>query len=431
LIARVATIAFFPEGAYGPTNNCVGIGDVLRRRGHRVVFIVEESFAGTLEAQGFEERLMRLTPPPLVEEVPGQFWKDFIRDTTPMFRLPTIEQLARFIAPTFQALVDGSKYVDERLHEIIGELEPDAIVEDNVVGFAALPASGRPWARIVSCNPTEVRDPDVPPVFSGYPVSDRAEWDTYWDAYREAHADLHADFDAFCRERGAPPLPELEFMFESPWLNMTLYPDEVDYPRSRPLPATWHNLQASVRTTEPPYELPDSLRGEGPLLYLSLGSLGSADVDLMRTLIAELAECPYRVIVSKGPQHDQFELAPNMAGAEFLPQTRVLPQVDLVITHGGNNTVTESLYFGKPMVVLPLFWDQYDNAQRVHDTGFGVRLDTYAHSREQLTGAVDRLLADDASRARLAAVSSRLQAAPGTDRAARLIEELASGEGRT
>jgi UDP:flavonoid glycosyltransferase YjiC (YdhE family) len=45
------TIVFFPEGAYGPTNNCVGIGDVLRRRGHSVVFIVEESFAGTLEAQ--------------------------------------------------------------------------------------------------------------------------------------------------------------------------------------------------------------------------------------------------------------------------------------------------------------------------------------------------------------------------------------------
>src|SRR5262245_48929372 len=60
--ARVSTIVFFPEGAYGPTNNCVGIGDVLRRRGHRVVFIVEESFAGALEAQGFEERLMRLGP---------------------------------------------------------------------------------------------------------------------------------------------------------------------------------------------------------------------------------------------------------------------------------------------------------------------------------------------------------------------------------
>ena len=44
------TIVFFPEGAFGPTNNCVGIGDVLRRRGHRVVFVIEESFAGSLEA---------------------------------------------------------------------------------------------------------------------------------------------------------------------------------------------------------------------------------------------------------------------------------------------------------------------------------------------------------------------------------------------
>jgi MGT family glycosyltransferase len=426
----VATIAFFPEGAYGPTNNCVGIGDVLRRRGHRVVFIVEESFAGTLDAQGFEERLMRLTPPPLEDEVPGQFWKDFIRDTAPVFRQPTIEQLAGFIAPTFQALVDGSKYVDARLHEIIGELDPDVIVEDNVVAFAALPASGRPWARIVSCNPTEIRDPDVPPVFSGYPVDDRSQWSVYWDAYRDAHAELHADFSAFCEERGAPPLPELEFMFASPWLNMTIYPDEVDYPRARPLPATWHNLQASVRATDAPYELPDSLRGEGPLLYLSLGSLGSADVELMRTLVAELADRAYRVIVSKGPQHDLFELAPNMAGAEFLPQTSILPQVDLVITHGGNNTVTESLSFGKPMVVLPLFWDQYDNAQRVHDTGFGVRLDTYGHTREQLTAAIDTLLADERLRARLAAVSARLQAAPGTERAAALIEELVGAPAR-
>ena len=424
----MATIAFFPEGAYGPTNNCVGIGDVLRRRGHRVVFIVEESFAGTLDAQGFEERLMRLTPPPLEEEVPGQFWKDFIRDTAPVFRLPTIEQLAAFIAPTFQALVDGSTYVDDRLREIIGELEPDAIVEDNVVGFAALPACGRPWARIVSCNPTEIRDPNVPPVFSGYSVNDRSQWDAYWEAYRDAHAELHADFDAFCRDRGAPPLPELEFMFESPWLNMTLYPDEVDYPRARPLLATWHNLQASVRTTDAPYEVET---GRGPLLYLSLGSLGSADVGLMRTLVAELADGPYRVIVSKGPQHDQFDLAPNMTGAEFLPQTSILPQVDLVITHGGNNTVTESLYFGKPMIVLPLFWDQYDNAQRLHDTGFGVRLDTYGHTRDELTGAIARLLADGSLRARLAATSSRLQSAPGTERAAALIEELASGEGRT
>jgi MGT family glycosyltransferase len=415
------TIVFLPESAYGPTNNCVGIGDVLRRRGHRVVFIVEESFAGALEAKGFEERLMRLTPPADAEEDPGQFWKDFIRDTAPVFRTPTIEQLAGFIAPTFQALVDGAKYVDERLVEIIDELQPDAIVEDNVVSFPALPASGRPWVRIVSCNPAELKDPDVPPTFSGYPASDRSGWPAYWDEYRRALSELHQDFDAFCRDHGAPALAELELVHTSPWLNLWIYPSEVDYARAAPPAGTWHNLEASVRSTDEPWSVP---AGDGPVVYLSLGSLASGDVELMRGLIESLADAPWRVIVSKGPQHADLTLADNMVGEEFLPQTSILPQVDAVITHGGNNTVTECLYFGKPMVVLPVFWDQYDNAQRMAETGLGIRLDTYGHDPAELPAAVERLLRDEALAARLATISQRLQAAPGTERAADRIEEL-------
>ena len=419
------TIIFFPEGAYGPTNNCVGIGDVLRRRGHRVVFIVEESFAGTLEAQGFEERLMRLTPPPEVEEVPGQFWKDFIRDTAPVFRTPTIEQIRGFVAPTFEALLDGARYVDDRLREIFEEVRPDVIVEDNVLTFPAILASGTPWVRVVSCNPAEVKDDDVPPPFSGYPTGDRSAWPAYWDEYAAAHAELHESFSAFCVERGAPALPAGEFMHESDWLNLYLYPEVVDYARAAPLGPTWHNLQTSVRATDDAWEVPAELAdGPGSLIYLSLGSLGSADVELMQGLIDAMGASGHRVIVSKGPQHDQLTLHDNMVGAEFLPQTSVLPHVDLVITHGGNNTVTESLFFGKPMVLLPLFWDQYDNAQRIHETGFGIRLDTYGHTPEELRGAVDGLLADSALRARLAGVASALQAAPGTARAADLIEQL-------
>jgi MGT family glycosyltransferase len=421
----VSTIAFFPEGAYGPTNNCVGIGDVLRRRGHRVVFIVEESFAGTLEAQGFEERLMRLGPPPEADEVPGQFWKDFIRDTAPVFRTPTIEQLGTFIAPTFQALLDGARYVDDRLREIIDEVRPDVIVEDNVVAFPALPASGIPWVRIASCNPAEIKDEEVPPPFSGYAAGERSRWEAYWDEYRRTHAEMHAAFDAFCVERGAPPLPDLEFIHESPHLNLYLYPDEADYARATPLDGRWVNLQASVRTTDAAWELPEPLASaDGPLIYLSLGSLGSGDVALMQKLIDALADTRYRVIVSMGPQHEQLRLATNMTGAEFLPQTSLLPRVDLVITHGGNNTVTESLYFGKPMIVMPLFWDQYDNAQRMDETGFGIRLDTYGHKPEQLTIAIESLLGDRWLHERLDAVSTRLQAAPGTITAADAIERL-------
>src|SRR4051794_23376866 len=249
----MATIAFFPEGAFGPTNNCVGIGDVLRARGHDVVFIVEESFAGSLQAKGFEERLMRLGPPPEEPEGPGQFWKDYIRDTAPVFRKPTIEQLEGFIAPTFEALVDGARYVDSRLERIIADLEPDVIVEDNVVAFPALPASGRPWVRIASCNPAELKDPAVPPPFSGYASGDQAGWKEYAAEYRRTLGELQSRFGGFCRARGAPPLPELEFIHESPWGNLYLYPAEVDYRRDRPLARRWLNLEASVRATDEPW----------------------------------------------------------------------------------------------------------------------------------------------------------------------------------
>ena len=424
--AAQATIVFFPEGAYGPTNNCVGIGDVLRRRGHRVVFIIEESFAGTLEEKGFEERLMRLAPVSQAEEDPGQFWKDFIRETAPVFRTPTIEQLEGFIAPTFQALIDGARHVDERLIEIFDELRPDVIVEDNVVSFPALMACGRPWVRIVSCNPAELaRRAGAPHLLR---LSDRRSQPLgRLPRGVRAHARRHARRlrRVLPRARGAAvagPRVHARVTLAQP---VALSRGDRLRPR----------LSARIRLAQPrgerpgdrrPWTMPRSLSdGDEPLVYLSLGSLASGDVELMQGLIDSLADAPFRVIVSMGPQHESLELAGNMAGAEFLPQASILPQVDLVITHGGNNTVTESLYYGKPMVVLPVFWDQHDNAQRIHETGFGVRLDTYGHEPAELPAAVEGLLSDAALGPRLATVSRRLQDSPGTVRAADLIEQVA------
>jgi UDP:flavonoid glycosyltransferase YjiC (YdhE family) len=116
-----------------------------------------------------------------------------------------------------------------------------------------------------------------------------------------------------------------------------------------------------------------------------------------------------------------------MRGAEFVPQTSVIPLVDLVITHGGNNTITEALHFGKPMICLPLFWDQYDNAQRVGELGLGVRLAPYTFAADELRAAIDTLLTNDDLRARLAAAGERIRARDGLRHAAGLIESAAHG----
>jgi MGT family glycosyltransferase len=423
------TILFMPESAYGPTNQCVGLGDVLRNRGHRVVFAAEESWKGKLEAIGFEEDLVALAPPAeaSAEQDAGQYWKDFVRDTAPEFRKPTIDQLDTVIKPIFEGLIDGVRYCEERLRAIVDRVRPDVVVEDNVVCFPALLTAGAPFVRIVSCNPLEVKGAGVPPTFSGLPSDDDSEWAGFRVEYDRVHRGLWSDFNDWVRAQGAPALPDLEFVHASSDANLYVFPAEADYVEARPLDATWHRMDSSVRATDQPYELP-SLAADRPagsaLIYLSLGSLGSADVGLMRRLVDVLAETPHRYIVSKGPLHAEYDLADNMVGGEFLPQTTLMPHVDAVITHGGNNTVTEALHLGKPMVVLPLFWDQYDNAQRVDELGFGVRLPTYAFADDQLRDAVDRVLRPDL-RDRLGAVGRSIQSRDGVRAGADVIERVA------
>jgi len=287
-----------------------------------------------------------------------------------------------------------------------------------------------PFVRIVSCNPLEIADPGLPPAFSGYPAASPAGWADFRAEYDRVHRDLWAGFSQWVTSQGAAPLPDLEFIHTGD-ANLYVYPELADYPRARPLGPRWQRLDSSVRETDEQYTVPAGLAAQdGALIYFSLGSLGSADVPLMRRVIDCLAATPYRYIVSKGPLHAELDLAPNMAGAEFLPQTSVIPQADLVITHGGNNTTTECLHFGKPMILLALFWDQHDNAQRMHELGLGVRLDTYRFTDAELHGALARLLGDSALRDRLARGAAQIQARQGLRQAADVIERAANAAER-
>jgi UDP:flavonoid glycosyltransferase YjiC (YdhE family) len=148
------------------------------------------------------------------------------------------------------------------------------------------------------------------------------------------------------------------------------------------------------------------------------------DLGLMQRLIDAMAATEHRTIVSMGPLKEQMKLGPSMYGDQFLPQPSILPQCDLLITHGGNNTTCEGFHFGLPMIGLPLFWDQYDNAQRLDETGFGARLPTYDWTEDQLIGTVNRLLDDDDLRARMRANAATIREEPGRVKGADLIERL-------
>ena len=371
---------------------------------------------------------MRMAPAEEAADPTADPWAEFIRVTAPEFRRPTIEQQETVTKPIWEALVAGARYSHDRLMEIWDDVRPDLICTDNVTGFPSVEIAGCPWARFVSANPLEMRDASASAAALG--AAGRRPLGV-GDVPRRIpprpRRRCSPSTTSFAASVGVAPCPPDEFNTHSPALNLYLFPEAADYLRSRPLDGTWHRLQSTVRTSDAAFDVQEHLPGDGKLVYLSLGSLGCMDVGLMQRLIDALAETPHRVIVSMGPLKDEMTLGPNMYGDQFLPQPSILPQCDLLITHGGNNTTCEGFHFGLPMIGLPLFWDQYDNAQRLRETGFGERLPTYDWTPEELTGAVDRLLADDDLAATMRRNAAAIQADDGKTVGAILLERLAAG----
>jgi len=256
-------------------------------------------------------------------------------------------------------------------------------------------------------------------------------WQKYREFCNQLYEDIWNQLNQYMISEGAQPLPPLKFMPTSPFANFYMYPKEIDYIDIRPLPPKWHQFDNFIRIDInqcEDFDLPKSFTEKpGKLIYFSLGSLACVDLDLMKKLINILSKSPNKFIVSKGPFDQQLILSDNMWGEEYIPQVKVLKLVDLVITHGGNNTITELFYFGKPLIVLPIYGGQFDNAQRVQEMGYGLSLNAYHCEEEELLGAIETILADNNLIKRMndAGIRIRSEQNENNIRLAKLVESIA------
>ena len=419
------TIVFFPEAAFGPALNSVAIAQACRARGHRAVFLCDPGFTGVFANYGFEE-----VPVPMSEPMPpeqmAKYWSDFINGHIPNFRKSPFDQIDNYVKDCWDAIVDTAVWAEKTLPGILAELQPDLICIDNVILFPATKQHGVPWVRIISCSENEIPDPDIPPHLSGCGENDRACFAAFESRFNEVIGPIHGRFNEFLASCGEEPYPLGQFFEPSPYLNLLLYPKAVRYARREPLdPTRYQYLEGCVRQ-EDPYEVPHfAEHDDAPLVYVSFGSLGAGDTDLLKRIIAAFAGKPYRVLVNVGDYLDDYDSPPpNVHLAGWYPQPSVIPQVDAVIHHGGNNSFTECLYFGKPALIMPYVWDGHDNATRVAETGHGLNLHRYDWSDEDLLRAVDRLIGDPGIRDRLGRTSSQMQEADSPGFAAQLLEEV-------
>ena len=325
-MAPPKTIVFFPEAAFGPALNCVGIAQACREIGHRSLFVADRSFQGVFSRYGFEERLVDMSEP-MDAAAASQFWKDFIASHLPHFRLPPIEQISTYVVPVWEAVVDSAVHVEAALGGVLADLEPDLICVDNIILFPAIKKAGCPWVRIVSCSENEIPDPDLPPHLSGCGEADRACHEAFRREFERLIRPCHDRFNSFLASVGHPPYPCGEFFETSPDLNLLLYPQPLAYKRRNPLDAErFKYLEGCVRD-EGSFEVPSfEAHDDRALIYISYGSLGAADVDLFRRQIDLFSRLPYRVLVSVGDYVDSYtKVPPNVQVASFYPQPAVLP----------------------------------------------------------------------------------------------------------
>lgn len=363
------TVLVCPINAVGHVNSCIGTVSSLIKRGHRVIFVVEAAWTGKLAPKfGVIEHLYSapMQTGKQTADILAKIFLDMglIGPQSPKEKSITCLQFLQ--SPHLQ---EEWTHYDAAIKSAIEKYKPVVIITDENGLQPAIYYSKIPWIRNVSTNPLFFElEEDLPPGGSGLPLNDQSGWTDFNEVRKEY---IHsAQFNDFVESLGYDRYPNDIKTPRTAVMTVYACPEEWNYPAIQKKP-DWFNLEVfNIKSSKnvPDLEmlLPKSFITEnlnnnfsGKYIYVSLGSMGSVDLELMKRLLIALAKTSHKYIVSKGPLHAQFELpGANQWGDRYLPQLDILPHVDLVITHGGNNSITEIFAQGKPTIVLPLFADQ-------------------------------------------------------------------------
>jgi MGT family glycosyltransferase len=167
---------------------------------------------------------------------------------------------------------------------------------------------------------------------------------------------------------------------------------------------------------------------ETAVIYVSLGTLFNADPTFYRNCFDAFGGEHVRVVMSIGTTVTEASLGTppaNFVVKPSVPQLDVLRHASVFVSHGGMNSVSESLYHSVPLVVVPQMGEQELVGRRVEELGAGVCLARHEATPDGLRQSVLRLLGDDRFRKQAALVRESFDAAGGAARGADAIVAFA------
>ncbi len=193
-------------------------------------------------------------------------------------------------------------------------------------------------------------------------------------------------------------------------------------------PASPVPLPLSTLWFRPDDRVPARTRPARHRVYVTLGTVFNAESgDLFERLLAGLAAVDADVLVTVGRHLDPADFGPQPAHVRierFVPQGQVLPETDLVVSHGGSGSLTAALAHGLPSVLLPLGADQPHNAARAEELGVARTLDAATATPDEIRRAVDDALHDGSLAARARGMAAEIDGLPGVEETVPLLEAL-------
>ena len=364
----------------GHAYRAVAVADALSARGHEVAWCGSTAYFGPLIAPG-----AILFP-----------------TGTRLFREQAGHGIAALKSLWQQYLIPMARFTLPAVDRAIGEYQPDVVLVDQhaLAGALAADRHGVPWATLIT-GAMELTHPLA--------------------ALPRVDAWIRAQLASLCRDTASRDMVDPLF---SPYLVIACTTTAVT--GEQPFPDHFALVGAAMadRPGAFAWELLDPARRR---VLISVGTLATGlAADFYQRAAAAVAPLADTVqaIITGAP-----ELVPdppaNVLVVPSVPMLALLPRLDAVISHGGMNTVSETLAHGLPLVIAPIRHDQPVVAAQVARAGAAIRVPFSRVRPAQLREALVTILDDPSYRRAAERIRDSFAAAGGAPAAAARLERLA------
>ena len=388
----MSKIVFFCIPAHGHTNPTLGVVRELISRGHQVWYYSYNALREKIESTGAVfvscddyDMEQKLSP------------KDAAR-------------VGKDLAFSTRILVDTTLALDERVCGDMERLQPDCIVADSMAiwGKAVARKLGIPF---VSSTTTFAFNQHSAKIMKQGPGTLLQTMLAMAKSQKQIRR---------LQERGYPVNSVLDIIGNGENIHTVVYTSPEFQPCSETFSDKFAFVGPSIRPAVDAIE-----KKRSKLIYISMGTVNNDMMPFYKSCLSALSDTDHQVIMSVGnlvPMEEFRDLPEHISVFPHVDQIAVLQHADVFMSHCGMNSVSESLYFGVPLIMLPQTSEQRGVAERVYQLGAGIKLNRA--DAVSISKAINKIFAEESYTRNAAELSRGFRRCSGAKGAADKIIQV-------